>query len=119
VTSASWEWTAQPSLILDTPAGELSIVRDTHGPLDLDSLAPVLNVRRRQGGETLRPHAKARSRKLKSLLQEARIPLADRDRLPLIYVADKLIAVGDRWLDASARAAPGAVRRGRIRWQPK
>lgn len=47
----------------------------------------------RQGGEKLRLHAKGRTRSLKNLLQEAQLPPWERERLPLLYCADTLVAV--------------------------
>jgi len=114
-----WDWRASPRLQLVASGGTLAIVSDRLGPLDLDALAPALSVRRRRGGERLRPRENARTRTLKALLQEARIRPAERDRLPLIYSDDRLIAVADRWLDASAQATAKTQRRGRFRWQPK
>jgi tRNA(Ile)-lysidine synthase len=65
----------------------------------------------------LRPRAGSRTRKLKALLQEGRIPPGERDRLPLLYAENKLVAVADRWLDASVQAKPASRRRARIRWR--
>lgn len=52
-----------------------------------------LSLRLRQGGEKLRLHAKGSTRSLKNLLQEARMPPWERERLPLIYCGDTLVAV--------------------------
>lgn len=52
-----------------------------------------LSVRLRQGGEKLRLQPGASTRSLKNLLQEARLPPWERERLPLIYCADTLVAV--------------------------
>lgn len=52
-----------------------------------------LSLRLRQGGEKLRLRAKGATRSLKNLLQEARLPPWERERLPLLYCADTLVAV--------------------------
>jgi len=52
-----------------------------------------LELRLRQGGEKLRLQAKGSTRSLKNLLQEARLPPWQRERLPLIYCGQKLVAV--------------------------
>jgi tRNA(Ile)-lysidine synthase len=52
-----------------------------------------LSLRLRQGGEKLRLQAKGSTRSLKNLLQEAQLPPWERERLPLIYCADTLVAV--------------------------
>ncbi|MEJ0040637.1 MAG: tRNA lysidine(34) synthetase TilS [Gammaproteobacteria bacterium] len=113
----TWHWRKSRKLQLTAPrAGTLTLERDRHGPLDLDALPEVLSVRGRSGGESLRTGPGARTRKLKALLQEAKVPLAERESLPLLYAAGKLIAVGDRWLDASVHAGSRTRRRARLRF---
>jgi tRNA(Ile)-lysidine synthetase-like protein len=55
-------------------------------------------------------------RTLKSLLQEARVPLEERAHMPLVYAGARLVAVADRWLDASVQASPASTRRARLVW---
>jgi tRNA(Ile)-lysidine synthase len=113
----AWNWRAAPTLSLMGSKGTLSLKPDRNGPLDLSQLPDTLTIRTRQGGERLRPKAGGRAKTLKSLLQEARIPLSERANLPLIYAGAQLIAVGDRWLDASVQATgSGTPHRGRLRW---
>lgn len=71
--------------------------------------APV-TVRVRQGGESLRPHARRPRRSLKNLLQEARLPPWLRDRLPLLFCGDALVYVPGIGIDTAfgaARDEPG------------
>ena len=70
----------------------------------------------RQGGEKLRPGARARTQTLKTLLQAAKIPVDERARMPLLFAGDRLIAAGDRWIDASIAATVKSRRRARLRW---
>jgi len=115
----TWWWRQQPELQLPAPfAGTLSVVADPHGPLDLEALPPILSVQARRGGESLRPAPGARTRKLKALLQEAKVPLAQREALPLLYGDGKLLAVADRWLDASVHATRRSQQRARLRFAP-
>lgn len=111
-----WQWQAAATVALGDLAGTLAILPDDHGPLDLDALPETLTLRGRRGGERLRPSRGRPTRTLKALLQEARIPLAERERLPLVFAADRLIAAGDRWIDASVQAQARTSRRGRLRW---
>jgi tRNA(Ile)-lysidine synthetase-like protein len=55
-------------------------------------------------------------RALKSLLQEARVPVAERARLPLIFADSTLIAVAGLWLDESVQASAASRRRARLIW---
>ncbi|MFY9260468.1 MAG: tRNA lysidine(34) synthetase TilS [Gallionella sp.] len=52
-----------------------------------------LTLRLRQGGETLRPHPNAPTRTVKNLLQEHNVPPWLRERLPLVYCKETLVAV--------------------------
>jgi tRNA(Ile)-lysidine synthase len=97
--------------------GELELRADPHGPLDLDALGASVTVRWRRGGERLRLRPGGARRALKSLLQEARVPLAERARLPLLCRDGELVAVADLWLGASVRAQRGSRRRARLIWQ--
>ncbi|MGK0442098.1 MAG: tRNA(Ile)-lysidine synthase [Pseudohongiellaceae bacterium] len=75
-------------------AGELSVTPSTGSGLKLD-LSKELLVRFRQGGEIIRPCGRGGSRKVKKLLQEHAIPYWLRDRVPLLYYQDQLVAVAD------------------------
>lgn len=74
-----------------------------------------LQLRFRQGGEEFRPKDQRHTRKLKKLLQEEGIVPWMRDRLPLLYAGDELVAVADLWLAEAAVTAPGVG----IRWKDR
>jgi tRNA(Ile)-lysidine synthase len=67
-----------------------------------------LIVRRRRGGETLKPQPRARTQSLQHLCQSLGVVPWMRDALPLIYAGNDLIAVGDLWQDARWCVAAGA-----------
>ncbi len=52
-----------------------------------------LTVRFRAGGERCQPHGRMGSHPLKKIFQEFEIPPWSRDRIPLIYRGDELVAV--------------------------
>lgn len=64
-------------------------------------------IRRRRGGERCRPQGRRHSQTLKRLLQEHGLPPWWRQRLPLVYVAGELAAVGDLWVCEGHAAGPG------------
>ena len=66
-----------------------------------------LTVRFRRGGERAQPSGRARSQTLKKLFQEHGVPPWERDRLPLLYVGDRLAAVADLWICRGFEAEPG------------
>ncbi len=63
-----------------------------------------LRVVYRQGGERAHPETRQHSQQLKKLFQEYQIEPWLRHYVPLIYNGDVLLAVGDYWLEMSARA---------------
>jgi tRNA(Ile)-lysidine synthetase-like protein len=110
----------QRELILNDGAGRLEIVEDAAGAIDLERLPSVLELHPRQGGESLRPGPRARTQSLKKLLQGARLSIEQRARLPLLFsagAAGRLIAAGDRWIDASVLANVKSRRRARLIWK--
>ena len=112
----SWEWQQSRRCVLPD-GGALELTPERHGPIDLDALPRTLAITWRRGGERLRVRRGGPRRALKSLLQEAHVPIAERARLPLILADGALIAAGDLWIDESVRAPPEARRRGRFLWR--
>ena len=55
----------------------------------------TLTIRPRQGGEHLTPQTNRPRRTLRNLLQENHIPPWERERLPLVYLGEELVAVPD------------------------
>ena len=113
----AWDLEVSRRLELPHGCGALELRPDAHGPLDLDALGSRLRVEWPRGGERLRVHPGGVRRALKRLLQEARVPPAERARVPLLFRDSVLIAAGDLWIDAGARAHSDARRRGRLIWQ--
>lgn len=111
-----WRW-RQSSRCALPGGGALELVVASRGTIDLDALPEPLAVRWRQGGERLRLRSGGPRRALKSLLQEARVPLTERARLPLVFAGARLIAAADLWIDATVQAGPGAVRRAQLLWR--
>jgi tRNA(Ile)-lysidine synthase len=110
----SWRWQIDRPLDLD--GSSLTLLDDAKGPIDVSQLPRVLELRARTGGERLRPSPRARTQTLKSLLQHAKVPVEDRASLPLLFAGERLIAVGDRWIDASIAATVKSRRRARLKW---
>jgi tRNA(Ile)-lysidine synthase len=113
----TWDWRKRRTLLLPEPFGALALRHDPRGPLDLDALAPILTLRARAGGERLRPVLGGPRRALKSLLQEARVPLGRRARLPLLFDGERLVAAADLWLDESVQAHATSRHRARLLWR--
>jgi tRNA(Ile)-lysidine synthetase-like protein len=63
----------------------------------------AVTVRNRRAGDRLRPLGSTGVTKLKSLLIDRRVPLAERDRLPLVVAGDRLVWVPGVTLDEAFR----------------
>lgn len=68
---------------------------------------PELQIRYRSGGERCKPAGRAHSQTLKKLLQEYALEPWLRDKVPLVFSGDDLVAVGDLWVCADYVAAEG------------
>ena len=99
-------------LPLGSGLGELRFEPDAKRGLSASLFADGLRLELRQGGEEFRPYGHAHTRKLKKLLQEEGIVPWMRDRLPLLYAGERLVAVADLWLAADAVTEPGVA----VRW---
>lgn len=121
--SKSWRWELDREFVVNGAGDRLTLVDDEQGPIDIDRLPRTFALRARVGGETLRPGVRSRTQSLKKLLQSARIPVDERARLPLLFSGPgsrgRLIAVGDRWIDASIAANVKSRRRARLKWTRK
>jgi len=111
-----------PGEVLELPGvGRVSLEPVACRGLVLDDCG-ALTLGWRQGGERCRPAGSARRRSLKKCLQEADVPPWWRDRVPLLYLGEQLLAVGDLWLCDSDRYRERAVGNEtlwRLSWERK
>jgi tRNA(Ile)-lysidine synthase len=87
--------------------GKLALEPDVEGGVDPGLASGGLRVCYRHGGEEIRPAGRERTRKLKKLLQQEGIVPWMRERLPLLYAGDKLVAVADLWIAAECAQEVG------------
>lgn len=113
----SWVWrpVAGQWLPLDLPGiGGLQWRATVGAGLSAAALADVtLTVRFRRGGERFQPVGRRHHQELKKLLQEAGIPPWARERLPLLYREETLLAVVGLGVAAESAVAPDE-----LGWQP-
>lgn len=57
-----------------------------------------LKIKFRQGGEKIKPAGQPHTHTLKNLFQQQAVPPWQRDRIPLLYLDDELIAVCGYWI---------------------
>jgi tRNA(Ile)-lysidine synthase len=105
----SWSAAAGSSVELGPELGNLTWFAQLGG-IVAQRLPACLSVRRRDGGETLKPAGSGKTQTLQHLCQALGVLPWMRDALPLVFAGDELIAVADLWLDArwcAAADAPG------------
>lgn len=78
-----------------------------------DIIERGLEVRFRAGGEEIRPADHECTHKLKKLLQQKGIVPWMRDKIPLLYCGDRLVAVADLWVAADDADKSGLC----VRWE--
>ena len=80
------------------PSGELSTQESYGKGLDKKYLRDDAIIKARVGGEKCKPFGRDKSQKIKNLFQEFEIPDWKRNSIPLIYINDRIAAVGDLWV---------------------
>ena len=106
---STWNGTA-----LALPAGG-TLLMQSRAKTHPVQFSPPLLVRYRRGGERFKNAANAHHRELRSVLQDAGVPAWWRDRIPLVFAEQELIAIGDVILNDTARALCDRCE-GRIVW---
>jgi tRNA(Ile)-lysidine synthase len=111
-------WRGEKKVPLPELGGVLTMDRGRGAGVSVARLRgrPV-TIRARRGGERLQPDARRPRRSLKNLLQEARVPPWQRERLPLIFCGDDLVWAAGIGVDcaySSARGEPAL----RPDWRP-
>jgi len=85
-----WDWQTSPLQYGDATIRAISSIGEG---LAIEKLPQTLMVRCRRGGEKIKPYGRKETHKLKHLFQEWQIPSWERDEIPLVFAAERLIAV--------------------------
>ncbi|ASI88834.1 tRNA lysidine(34) synthetase TilS [Vibrio mediterranei] len=101
---SDWQqsWSDKDTLVLPDNLGVLKLVspsKDAKMTLDRQTLNGSLKVIFNPEGLSAHPHGRAGSRKLKKLFQELKIPSWQRRRIPILIQDDKVVAVGNLFVD--------------------
>jgi tRNA(Ile)-lysidine synthase len=91
-------WSMRPGVAL--PLGEnlgSLVMTPQRGGLDPGRLPEAFVVRRREGGESLRPAPLAKTQTVQHLCQALGVLPWMRDALPFVIAGNELVAVGDLW----------------------
>jgi tRNA(Ile)-lysidine synthase len=94
------DWPAGQTVIKVSGNQTLSCVPTSVGICREQWQNATVVVKARNGGEKIRLPGRTGHHALKKLFQEAGIPPWEREAIPLVYLDDKLAAVGDLWISA-------------------
>jgi tRNA(Ile)-lysidine synthase len=90
-------WSLEKSLELD--GGRLAASMIVGSGIRADRVQDnKVEIRFREGGESIRPAGRKETHELKKLFQDSAVPPWKRDRIPLVYVGDELAAVAGYWV---------------------
>jgi tRNA(Ile)-lysidine synthase len=112
-------WRGEARLELPELGGVLTLVPGSGGDVSRARLrGGAITIRLRRGGERLQPDCRRPRRSLKNLLQEARIPPWERERLPLMFCGEKLVWAPGIGVDCAFQAgrSDAALRPDWMRW---
>lgn len=93
-------WPVSETFINYSIHKRLSCITSSAGILRDKWQKSKITVKFRSGGEKIRLPNRKEHHTLKNLFQEAGIPPWERDLIPLVYLDNKLAAVGDLWISA-------------------
>lgn len=103
-----WQWDLRAPIELVPTGYCLQAQRVSGMGIAVERLGgSTLEVRLRHGGESCQLPGRAFRHKLKKLLQSAGVRPWERERLPLLYLGDQLVAIADRWVCAPYQARAG------------
>ena len=103
-----WPWQGESEIKLPALGGSVSFIETTANGIALDKLQHTkITLRLRQGGEKFQPDCNRPRKTLKHLLQNAAIPPWQRERLPLLFCGDELVAVPGIGIDCAYQSRPG------------
>ena len=93
-------WSSGQASIKVSEHQTLSCVSSSSGICFEQWRKATIAVKARGGGEKIRLPGRKGHHTLKKLFQEAAIPPWEREAIPLVYLDNKLAAVGDLWISA-------------------
>jgi tRNA(Ile)-lysidine synthase len=102
-----YEWDGRDTIDMGPVRGRLILIPDDPGTVTVPDGAKSHFVNFRQGGERVRTANQRHRKALKKLFQQHGILPWMRRHVPLVYVEDRLFAVGDLWISAEGTVGPG------------
>ncbi len=102
LTEISWD--INKTINLGENLGSIQAQFLTGDGISLNKCPKSLAIKYRKGGEEIKPSGHKITKSLKNLFQENNVLPWVRDKIPLIYVDQELISVGDLWFNQDYKA---------------
>jgi len=103
--STEISWDIQKKINLGKNLGSIHAQFLTGDGISLNRCPSSLAIKYRKGGEEIKPSGHKITKSLKNLFQENNVLPWVRDKIPLIYVDQELISVGDLWFNQDYKAS--------------
>ena len=103
--STEISWDIQKTINLGKNLGSIHAQFLTGDGISLNRCPSSLAIKYRKGGEEIKPSGHKITKSLKNLFQENNVLPWVRDKIPLIYVDQELISVGDLWFNQDYKAS--------------
>lgn len=91
--ASCYAWNFSAPLVLEQAGGVLTAKPVTGKGIRIQANSGDVQVRFRRGGESLQPAGRGHHHTLKNLFQEWQVPGWERERVPLVYQGERLVAV--------------------------
>ncbi len=101
---AEISWDIKKTINLGENLGSIQARFLTGDGISLNKCPKSLAIKYRKGGEEIKPSGHKITKSLKNLFQENNVLPWVRDKIPLIYVDQELISVGDLWFNQDYKA---------------
>ena len=98
-------WDIKKTINLGENLGSIQARFLTGDGISLNRCPTSLAIKYRKGGEEIKPSGHKITKSLKNLFQENNVLPWVRDKIPLIYVDQELISVGDLWFNQDYKAS--------------
>jgi len=103
--SSEISWDIKETINLGENLGSIQARFLTGDGISLNRCPANLAIKYRKGGEEIKPSGHKITKSLKNLFQENNVLPWVRDKIPLIYVDQELISVGDLWFNQDYKAS--------------
>jgi tRNA(Ile)-lysidine synthase len=119
IVDSQWQYDWDGKGVLEIPElyGNIRLEECQGSGISNEAIQQGLTIKPRSGGERCKPAGDSHTRSLKTIYQDHHVPPWEREKLPLIYSNDTLIAIADIVVCDQAAVSGGDSAGFKIIWQ--